>query len=47
MVEMMMVGVVTFPMHESAIRTEIDNNVNRDDAVLLFFANKANHLTIM
>jgi len=25
MVEMMMVGVVTFPMHESAIRTEIDN----------------------
>ena len=29
MVEMMMVGVVTFPMHESAIRTEIDNNVNR------------------
>ena len=22
-------GCLTFPMHESAIRTEIDNNVNR------------------
>ena len=34
MVEMMMVGVVTFPMHESAIRTEIDNNVNRINILL-------------